>query len=62
MKETGKGKAVNKGMYLNGEISINDCYSVNQRRDTCCKRCTDFQIFSVIALHLKKEKKNEPLY
>lgn len=29
MKETGKGKAVNKGMYLNGEISINDCYSVN---------------------------------
>lgn len=56
MKETGKGKAVAKGMYLDGEIQVNGTFAVTKPRDPPCLRCKAGGKDNCIILDMEKEK------
>lgn len=56
MIETGKGRSVTKGMYLDGEISINNVYAVTKRREFPCNRCFELEKINYMVLDLALEK------
>lgn len=56
MEKTGRGVGVTKGMYLDGEVSINGYYAATKLRVPSCGRCARHQKHNCLILDLEKEK------
>lgn len=56
MEKTGRGVGVTKGMYLDGEVSINGHYAATKLRVPPCGRCARHQKHNCLILDLEKEK------